>query len=50
LVAKTRVGLLVPAGRLVKLPAALDLQKAAAIMVQGITTYRELRRGRERHG
>jgi NADPH2:quinone reductase len=29
----------VPADRLVKIPAALDLQKAAALMVQGITAY-----------
>jgi NADPH2:quinone reductase len=29
----------VPADRLVRVPAALDLQKAAALMVQGITAY-----------
>jgi NADPH2:quinone reductase len=29
----------VPADRLVKVPAGLDLQKAAALMVQGITAY-----------
>src|SRR5580704_6641147 len=29
----------IPADRLVRVPAALDLQKAAALMVQGITAY-----------
>jgi NADPH:quinone reductase len=29
----------VPADRLVKIPAALGLQKAAALMVQGVTAY-----------
>jgi NADPH:quinone reductase len=31
--------LVVPAGRLVKVPAALDLQTAAALMIQGVTAY-----------
>jgi NADPH:quinone reductase len=31
--------IVVPADRLVKVPAALDLQKAAAVVVQGITAY-----------
>lgn len=31
--------IVVPADRLVKVPAALDVPKAAALMVQGITAY-----------
>ena len=43
----------VPAGRLVKLPTGVDLQNAAALMVQGVTAYYlshltfELKPGRE---